>query len=372
MLLATVRELVRERVEPRAGEIDRQKEFPEDIRRLFSDIGLLGLSVPVSYGGVGAPLDFAVDVVMEIAAACANSANIVTQQALGAAPILLAGSPEQKGRWLPKLASGEQLAAFGLTEPGAGSDNHAIATRAVRSGDQYILSGTKVFCTWGSIAQVLTVFAQACDDPDGEGLAALVLDLPAAGVAVSRIEMKMGLNGSPTAQLLFEDVLVPVANRLGRPGDGFKIAMQSLNPGRIEIGALALGVARGALTYAGHYLEGRQQFGQKLSAFQGLRFKIADHATSIEAAYRLLIAAARAIDASDGRQVELSAMAKLFATDTAMSVTTDALGLLGGYGYLNDYPLERMMRDVKVTQIVEGTNEIQRVVIARQWFNRLG
>lgn len=368
-LLAVVRDLTRERVMPRAAAIDRDKEFPQDIRHLFAEAGLLGLTIPEAYGGLGAPLDFAVDVIMEIAAACANSANIVTQQALGAGPILLAASEEQKRRWLPTLASGEHLSAFGLTEPGAGSDNHAIATRAVRRGDHYLLSGTKVFCTWGSIAQVLTVFAQAQDDPDGDGLVALVVDLPTPGVVVGKLEEKMGLNGSPTAQLLFEDVLVPVANRLGRPGDGFRIAMRALNPGRIEIGALALGVARGALDFAGRYLTGRSQFGQPLSEFQGLRFKVADHATAIEASYWLLRAAAAAVDASAPRHIALSAMAKLLATDTAMAVTTDAVGLLGGYGYLRDYPVERMMRDVKVMQIVEGTNEIQRVVIARDWFD---
>jgi alkylation response protein AidB-like acyl-CoA dehydrogenase len=313
----------------------------------------------------------AVDVIMEIAAVCANSANVVTQQALGASPILIGGSPEQKRRWLPGLASGEQLASFALTEPGAGSDNRSMTTRASREGDHYLVSGTKVFCTWGSIASVLTVFAQARGDPDGEGIVALVVEPPIDGMVVNRLEEKMGLHGSPTAQLTFDGMRVPVANRLGMPGDGLRTALKSLNPGRVEIGALALGIAAGALRVASRYLEDRSQFGQKLSSFQGLQFKIADHATSIEAAYRLLLAAAEAIDEARPDQVRLSAMAKLFATDVAMAVTVDAVGLLGGYGYLKDYPVERMMRDAKVMQIVEGTNEIQRVIVAREWFRGL-
>jgi alkylation response protein AidB-like acyl-CoA dehydrogenase len=370
-ILAAVREAVKDRVAPRASDIDRKGVFPADIRELFAGLGLLGITVPEKFGGFGLPLAVAVDVIMEIARVCANSANIVTQQALGSSPILIAGSDEQKSRWLPKLASGEHLASFALTEPGAGSDNRSIVTRATRAGDHYIVDGTKVFCTWGSVANVLTVFAQAHDDPDGEGVVALVADLPTDGFVVNRLEEKMGLHGSPTAQLTFDRMEVPVANRLGSPGDGLRIALRSLNPGRVEIGALALGIAVGALQVASLYLEDRSQFGQKLSSFQGLQFKVADHATSIEAAYRLLLAAADSVDEDRSDQVKLSAMAKLFATDVAMAVTVDAVGLLGGYGYLTDYPVERMMRDAKVMQIVEGTNEIQRVIVAREWFRGL-
>ena len=370
-ILTAVREAVAGRVAPRAAEIDRKSEFPEDIRQLFAGLGLLGLSIPEEYDGFGMPLELAVDVIMEIAKVCANSANIVTQQSLGLSPILIGGSDVQKRRWLPQLASGEHLASFALTEPGAGSDNKSMSTRAVRKGDHYVIDGTKVFCTWGSFANVLTVFAQVRDDPDGEGIVALVVEPPTDGYVVNRLEEKMGLHGSPTAQITFEGVKVPVENRLRGPGDGLKIALSSLNPGRIEIGALALGIAQGALELSSRYLEERSQFGQKLSSFQGLRFKIADDATQIEAAYHLLLAAARAVDQGSRDQVRLSAMAKLFATDVAMAVTVDAVGLLGGYGYLTDYPVERMMRDAKVMQIVEGTNEIQRVVVAREWFRTL-
>jgi alkylation response protein AidB-like acyl-CoA dehydrogenase len=310
-------------------------------------------------------------VIAEVAKVCSNSANVITHQALAASPIKLGGSEEQKARWLPALASGEQLGAFGLTEPGAGSDNHAIQTTARREGDEYVLDGTKVFCTWGNIASVLTVFAQAVDDPDGKGLIAVVLDLPCDGVEVVRLEEKMGLRGSPTAQISLTGVRAPVWNRLGGIGDGFKIAMESLNPGRVEIGGLALGIAEGALEFATRYLSEREQFGQPLSEFQGLRFMVADHATDIEASRQLLYAAARACDAGLRDRIRLSAMAKLLATDVAMRVTTDAVGMLGGYGYLTDYPVERMMRDAKLMQIVEGTNEIQRVVIAKEWYRAL-
>lgn len=370
-LVEEVRRVARNRIAARAAEIDRTKEFPDDIRRLLAGLGLLGLCVPQEYGGSGAPLALLVDVVAEIASVCGNSANIITQQEIGTAPILSAGSDEQKRRWLPGLASGEQLASFALTEPGAGSDNRAIATRASRRGDAYFIEGEKAFCTWGSIAQLATVFAQSANDPEGDGIVALVVELPDRRVKVARLEEKMGLNGSPTAHLQFDGVRVPVGSRLGRPGAGLKIALSSLNSGRIAVGALALGIARGAVEYASRYLVERHQFGQPLAQFQGLRFKVADHVSGIEAAYRLLLAAADAVDSGADDLVRLSAMAKMIASDVAMAATTDAVSLLGGYGYLTDYPVERMMRDAKVTQIVEGTNEIQRIIVAREWFKDL-
>jgi alkylation response protein AidB-like acyl-CoA dehydrogenase len=269
------------------------------------------------------------------------------------------------------MATGEMLGAFALTEPGAGSDNRSMSATATRVGDHYRLRGTKVFCTWGSIAGILTVFAHVVDDPDGEGIGAFVCELPLEGVIVNRLEEKMGLNGSPTAQLTFDDALIPLGNRLGAPGDGLAIAFGSLNAGRVEVGALALGIAEGALEFAGRYLVSRQQFGRSLASFQGLRFKIADHATRLEAAHALLKAAAESVDESRSDQTRLCAMAKLFATDTAMDVTVDAVGMLGGYGYLRDFPVERMMRDAKLMQIVEGTNEIQRVDVAKEWLDAL-
>ena len=370
MLLETVRNVVRERVAPRAAAIDRDHEFPNDIRELFGELGLLGLTVPTEYGGIDATLELTVDIVAEIAAACANSANIVTQQALGCAPILFAASAAQKARWLPDLASGKRLASFGLTESGAGSDNRGMRTLFERTDGGYRLNGNKVFITWGSIAHLMTVFGREGSATDGRPLAA-VLELPTPGFHVLRVEEKMGMNGSPTTQVAFEDVFVPDENVLAKDVDGLKIALSSLNPGRVHIGALSLGIARGALRYASRYLKQRKQFGQVLADFQGLQFKVADHATSIEAAYRLLRAAAVSVDRRQGDAAKLCAMAKMFATDVAMEVTTDVVGLLGGYGYLKDYPVERMMRDAKAMQIVEGTNEIQKVIIARRWFTEL-
>jgi alkylation response protein AidB-like acyl-CoA dehydrogenase len=369
-LMETIRSVVRERVAPRAADIDRVGEFPQDIRRLFSDLGLLGLSVPEEYGGFGADMETTLDVVLEIAATCANSANIVTQQALGIAPILYGGSDEQKRRWLPALAAGETLASFALTEPGAGSDNRSMRTTFQPVDGGFRLTGSKVFITWGNIAQVMTVFGRLGSPTDGAFLAG-VIELPADGFVVNRLEEKMGMHGSPTTQVTFDSVFVSAENVLGQPGEGLRIALASLDSGRVEIGALGLGIGRGALVAAGRYLRQREQFGRPLSEYQGLRFKIADHATRLEAGFQLLRAAAKAIDSGSSDATRLAAMAKLFATDAGMEAATDAVGLLGGYGYLRDYPLERMMRDAKAMQIVEGTNEIQRVVIAREWFERL-
>lgn len=370
LLLETIRSVVRERVAPRAAAIDRDHEFPNDIRLLFSDLGLLGLTVPAEFGGIDATLEATVDIVAEIAATCANSANIVTQQALGIAPILFAASDAQKRRWLPDLAAGKRLASFGLTEPGAGSDNRGMRTLFERAPGGYRVTGNKVFITWGSIAQLMTVFGREGSSTDGRPMAA-VLELPTQGFHLLRVEEKLGMNGSPTTQVAFEGAFVPDENVLVSDADGIKIALSSLNPGRVHIGAISLGLARGSLEYASRYLQQRKQFGQSLADFQGLQFRVADHATRVEASYQLLRAAARAVDERRDDAAKLCAMAKMFATDAAMDVTTDCVGLLGGYGYLKDYPLERMMRDAKAMQIVEGTNEIQRVVIARRWFAEL-
>jgi alkylation response protein AidB-like acyl-CoA dehydrogenase len=368
-LLQVVAEVVRDKVAPRAAEIDRTGDFPDDIRKIFSEIGLLGLSVPEIYGGFGADLEVSVDIISAIAEYSAACANIVTQQALAIAPILAAGSDAQKRRWLPKMAAGDWLGSFALSESGAGSDNRSMRTVFLPDSRGYRLSGSKVFTTWGNLADVMTVFGRL-ESPDGPFLAA-VIEPPVQGFRVDRLEEKMGMHGSPTTQVSFDGVFVSEDNRLGAVGDGLHVALSSLDSGRVEIGALGLGLGRGALAVAGRYLQEREQFGRPLADNQGLRFKIADHATRLEAAYQLLRAAAVAIDAGSPEATRLSAMAKLFATDTAMDVTTDAVGLLGGYGYLKDYAVERMMRDAKVMQIVEGTNEIQRIVVARKWFEGL-
>lgn len=370
-LLEVIDDFVEREVADRAAELDRTGQFPDDFRRAFGEMGLMGLQVPSEYGGAGAGLKLTIEVVTRIARTCANTANIVSQQGLGLAAILDAGSEEQKLRLLPKLASGEHLAAFALTEAGAGSDNRSMSATARRVGDNYVIDGVKQFCSWGNQADIITVFANAIDDPDGEGVVALVVERPAEGLEVVRLEEKMGLHACPTAQLSFTGVTVPLANRLGKPGDGIKIALRGLNAGRVEISALALGIAQGALDYSSRYLTERKQFGQALAEFQGLRFKVADSVTALRAAELMILDAADKVENNHPDVVLATSAAKLFATDAAWDVVNDSLGLLGGYGYIREYPLERMLRDVKVCQLVEGTNEIQRVVIANQWFRGL-
>jgi alkylation response protein AidB-like acyl-CoA dehydrogenase len=301
----------------------------------------------------------------EIAKACASSSLILAVQALGSYPILVAGSEEQKKRLCPPLAAGEKVAAYALSETGSGSDAAAMKTRAKRYGNEYVLNGTKQFITAGSVAGTLVVFAQTDAEADHRGISAFVLERETSPWQASKLEHKLGIRGSPTAQIVFEDVKVPAANRLGEEGAGFKLALAVLDRSRPGIGAQALGIAEGAFDYALNYVKDRQQFGQPISAFQGIQFMLADIATQIEAARHLVFRAATKVDTKAPDLTKIAAMAKLFASDMAMKVTTDCVQLLGGYGYISDYPVERMMRDAKITQIYEGTNQIQRVVIAR-------
>jgi alkylation response protein AidB-like acyl-CoA dehydrogenase len=301
----------------------------------------------------------------EIAKACATSSLILAVQALGSYPILVAGSEEQKKRLCPPLASGEKVAAYALSETGSGSDAAAMKTRAKRYGDEYILNGTKQFITHGSIAGTLVVFAQTDPDADHRGISAFVLERETSPWQAPKLEHKLGIRGSPTAQLVFEDVKVPVANRLGEEGAGFKIALAVLDRSRPGIGAQALGIAEGAFDYALNYAKERNQFGQPIASFQGIQFMLADMATQIEASRNLVYRAATKVDQKAPDLTKIAAMAKLFASDMAMRVTTDCVQILGGYGYISEYPVERMMRDAKITQIYEGTNQIQKVVIAR-------
>jgi alkylation response protein AidB-like acyl-CoA dehydrogenase len=362
---ATIRELVQDRVAPRAAEIDRRMEFPEDIARLFAENGVLGIPFPEEYGGVSGSSVSICMAVEEIARACATSALILAVQALGSYPILLAGSEEQKRRLCPPLASGDQLCAYALSEPGAGSDAAALQTRAQRYGDEYVLNGSKVFITGGSVADQLIVFARTDADGGSRGISAFVLEREQSPWQVLKLEHKLGIKGSPTAQIAFEDVRVPARNRLGSEGQGFKIALAVLDRSRPGIGAQALGISEGALDCALGYAKQRHQFGQPLASFQGLQFMFADLATQVEAARLLVFQAATKVDEGAPDLTRFAAMAKLFASDTAMRVTTDCVQILGGYGYVEDYPVERMMRDAKITQIYEGTNQIQRLVIAR-------
>ena len=361
----TIRELVADRVAPRAAEIDARMEYPRDIEKLFADNGILGIPFPEEYGGVSGSSVSICMAVEEIAKACATSSLILAVQALGSYPILIAGSEEQKKRLCPPLASGERLAAYALSESGSGSDAAAMTTRAKRYGDEYVLNGTKTWITNGSESETLVVFART--DPEGgpRGISAFVLESDISPWTVVKLEHKLGIRGSPTAQLAFDDVRVPARNRLGDEGQGFKIALNVLDHSRPGIGAQALGIAEGALDFALNYARERQQFGQAISSFQGIQWMLADMATQVEAARQLVFLAATKIDEKASDLTKVAAMAKLFASDMAMRVTTDAVQILGGYGYTQDYPVERMMRDAKITQIYEGTNQIQRVVIAR-------
>ncbi len=366
MILDVVRQLVRERVEPRAAEIDATAEFPWDIKQLFAENDLLGIPFPAEYGGVGGSFLTYVKVVEEVAKACASSALIIAVQELGALPILIGGSDEQKQRWIPDLATGKKIAAYALTEPGSGSDAAgSMRSHAERDGDEYVLNGTKIWITQGSVADVVTVFAVTDPSKGANGISAFVVEKGTPGFSVGKLEKKMGIRGSPTVELAFENCRVPAANMLGPEGEGFKIAMKVLDKSRPGIAAQALGIAQGALDYATEYTKQRIAFGKPISQQQGLQFMLADMKTETEAARLLLYEAARKCDENAPDVTTYAAMAKLKCGDVAMSVTTDAVQLLGGYGYSTEYPVERMMRDAKITQIYEGTQQIQRVVIAR-------
>ncbi len=364
--LDTVSRAVADKVAPRAAEIDQTGEFPWDIFNLFKDMGLFGLTVPEAYGGIGAPAVLFCRVLEEIAKVSLSAANVLSQQAFGIQFILTAGTEEQKQKYLPQLAAGEYLGAGAITEPGAGSDQAPMTTFAQVDGQDYILNGSKCFCTWGNIAHVITVFAKTAPDHGRRGISAIIVERGAPGLKIGKLEEKMGLRGSPTAELFFDNCRVPRTNLLGSEGEGFAIAVKSLNHGRIAISGLAVGLAQGALDYAWGYAKDRVQFGRPVAEFQGLRFLAADRATQIEAARQLTYRAAVEYDRSGPDLPRLAAMAKLFSTDVAMGVAVDAVQLLGGYGYTKDYPVERMMRDAKILQIVEGTNQIQRVIIANQ------
>ena len=366
MILDVVRQLVKERVEPRAAAIDADGEFPWDIQKLFAENDLLGIPFPAEYGGLGGSFVTYVKVVEEVSKACAASALIVAVQELGALPIIIGGNDEQKRRWIPDLASGKKIAAYALTEPGSGSDAAgSMRTRAVRDGDDYVLDGTKIWITQGNVADVVTVFAVTDPSKGANGISAFVVEKGTPGFNVGKIEKKMGIRGSPTVELAFDGCRVPAANMLGEEGQGFKIAMKVLDKSRPGIAAQALGIAQGALDYATEYTKQRVAFGKPISQQQGLQFMLADMKTEVEAARLLLYTCAAKCDENAPDVTTWAAMAKLKCGDVAMSVTTDAVQLLGGYGYSTEYPVERMMRDAKITQIYEGTQQIQRIVIAR-------
>jgi alkylation response protein AidB-like acyl-CoA dehydrogenase len=372
-LRAMVRELADERIAPRAAEIDEKQEFPWDLKELLAGQDLLGTCFEERHGGTALDTIAQCIVVEEIARADATTSLIPIVQKLGALPILLAGSDDQKDRYFPRLASGEWLAAFALTEAAAGSDVAANRMRAARAGDHYVLNGSKRFITHGSVANLLTVFALTDPDAGGrKGMSAFIVETATPGFNAPRVEHKMGIRGSPTAELTFDGVQVPLDNRLGDEGEGFKIAMATLDRSRLGIAAQAVGIAQGALDAAVAYAADRTQFGQRVVDFQGIQWMLADMASQTEAARQLTYAAAARVDAQASDLPYWTSSAKLVAGDVAMKVTTDAVQVLGGYGYIAEYPVERMMRDAKITQLYEGTQQIQRLIVARQLLQRAG
>jgi alkylation response protein AidB-like acyl-CoA dehydrogenase len=361
-----IRTLTRERIAPRAAEIDESAEFPWDLVELFREHELFGLSFDERYGGSAVGPLMLLVAVEEVSRACATTGLVLAVQELGSHALRLSGSDEQKERYLPRLASGEWLGAYALTEAGSGTDSAAMRTVARRDGDEYVLNGSKRFITNAGVAGLYTVFAKT--DPEGghAGISCFVVEADSPGFEVGRIEPKMGIKGSTTGELFFNDCRVPGANLVGEEGEGFKIAMRILDRSRPGIAAQALGIAQGATDYALEYAKSRETMGQPIAEHQLVAAKLAEMETRCEAGRGLLYKAGLMMDEDAAGLTKLSAMAKLFCSDTAMDVTTDAVQILGGYGYIKEYPVERMMRDAKITQIYEGTNEIQRLVIARE------
>jgi alkylation response protein AidB-like acyl-CoA dehydrogenase len=363
-----VRSLARERIGPRAAEIDESHEFPWDVVDVFREHGVFGLFFPEEYGGLGTGTLLAMVAIEEVSKVCATSGLILAVQELGSLGLKLAGNEEQKRRYLPLLASGEWLAAYALTEAGSGSDSAAMRSTARREGDVYVLDGSKRFITNAGVAGLYTVFAKTDPAAGHRGISAFVVEPDTPGFEVARLEPKMGIAGSTTGELVFDGCRVPAENLLGSEGEGFRIAMRILDRSRPGIAAQALGLAQGATDYALEYARSRETMGKPIAQHQLIQAKLADMETATEAARGLLYRFGRMVDegAPQAELTKASAMAKLFCSDTAMWVTTEAVQILGGYGYIKEYPVERMMRDAKITQIYEGSNEIQRLVIARE------
>jgi alkylation response protein AidB-like acyl-CoA dehydrogenase len=362
----TIRQIARERIAPRAAEIDEQAAYPHDLRQLLAEQDILGLPFEPEHGGTGTGTLMLNIAVEEIAKACASTALILMIQELGTLPIKLFGSPELQDRFLPRCASGEWSPAFALSEPDAGSDPGGMLTRAVFEDGEWVIDGTKNWITNLGIADFYVVFA-VTDFSAGHsrGITAFVVEADRPGFSVGKLEHKLGIRGSPTGQPIFERVRVPAENVVGEVGEGFKVAMATLDRSRLGVAAQALGIAQGATDYAAAYARERKQFGKPINSFQAIQFKLADMETQCAAGRELLYQACARIDRSDPDIGKYSAMAKLFCSDVAMGVTVEAVQVLGGYGYVKEYPVERMLRDAKITQIYEGTNEIQRLVVAR-------
>jgi alkylation response protein AidB-like acyl-CoA dehydrogenase len=371
LLRQTVRALAEAKIAPAAADVDANSRFPQEALDALAGARLHAAHLPESYGGEGADALAAVIIIEEVARVCASSSLIPAVNKLGTVPLLLSGSDDLKRRYLPPVARGEALFSYALSEAGAGSDAAGMKTRAVRDGDWWVLNGTKMWITNAGVSQYYTVMAVTEPDRGARGISAFVVEKSDPGVSFGKPEKKLGIKGSPTRTVILEDTRIPADRLIGAEGTGFKTALATLDHTRITIAAQALGIAQGALDYATGYVQERRQFGQAIADFQGVQFMLADMAMKLEGARQLTYhAAALSERAMLGEKVPgltfASAAAKCLASDTAMAVTTDAVQLLGGYGYTSDFPVERMMRDAKITQIYEGTNQIQRIVMARQ------
>ncbi|WP_328996594.1 acyl-CoA dehydrogenase family protein [Kribbella sp. NBC_01245] len=365
-----IREAVRAvcdaKVAPHAGDVDELAEFPKASYDALKAADFHAPHIPEQYGGAGADALATVIVIEEVARACASTSLIPAVNKLGSLPLLLSGSDEVKQAYLPPVAAGDAMFSYCLSEPEAGSDAVSMKTRAVLDGDHYVLNGVKRWITNAGVSEYYTVFAVTDPDARSRGISAFVVEKSDDGVSFGAPEKKLGIKGSPTREVYLDNVRIPVSRLIGDPGTGFGTAMSTLDHTRVTIAAQALGIAQGALDYALGYVQERKQFGKAIAEFQGLQFMLADMGMKIEAARQLTYAAAARSERGDSDLTYFGAAAKCFASDVAMAVTVDAVQLLGGYGYTHDYPVERMMRDAKITQIYEGTNQVQRIVMARQ------
>lgn len=366
MVQELARKIAQEKIKPVASKYDQSEEFPWDIIKIIADAGLFGLFIPEEYGGMSTSILNLCIATEELSRACGGIAVCFAASALGTFPILLFGNDEQKKKYLPDLASGRKLAAFAITEPEAGSDASAIKTTARREGDYYVLNGLKHFITNGGDAETYVVIAMTDKTRGARGASGFIVEKGTPGFTFGKKEDKLGIRASSTRELIFTDCKVPKENLLSKEGMGFIVTMKTFDVSRPGVASQALGIAQGALDAAVNYAKERQQFGKSISSFQGIQWMLADMATQIEAARALVYSCAREIDAGCKDVGRDSAMAKLYASDVAMKVATDAVQILGGYGYMKDYPAEKYMRDAKITQIYEGTNQIQRNIIALQ------
>jgi alkylation response protein AidB-like acyl-CoA dehydrogenase len=368
MILETVRQIAKEKIQPRAAEIDEKAEIPRDIIDLFAENGLLSPIIPEEYGGINAGYVLFSKIVEEISKVSAGCALQLISQADGVQAILYGGNKDMKERYLPGFVKGK-IACFAATEPDAGSDIQSMRTRAVRKGDSYLINGQKCFITNGSVADTISLYVYTDPQKKSKGISVFVVDRGSKGLIYGKNENKMGMRGCVNSHLFFEDLVVPVENRIGEEGDGFASMMMALETGRMFTASQAVGLAQGAIDEAVKYAKQRIQFGRPIAGFQAIQFMVADMVANTEAARLMTYQAAKYLDEKNRKKIPIScAMAKFFASDNAMKVTTDAVQIMGGYGYLKDFPVERMMRDAKLIQIYTGTNQIMRMVTAREIF----